>query len=381
MPRIVSSGSRSRYRRRFSGSRRSLWVRWTAGSRTGTRSRSAAIISTSWKPLATLPAASASCCRGTRPWSSRATRSSCEASAVPTCGAGRTSCSSPPSVTGSSRWTARPWFTPVTVPSPPSATRRDPIPSCATFLDLELWRSWMKTRLAAIACALPILAAVIAPPARAQEVPLADLKKSLVEKNYYPSLEGLTSAQADVKCNILDQVASALAPGSPVTVKFYWSRPSPDVAPQKKFVVSGVSDNADLASRSSQIFAGKEDLVINAPVYETIETTNATAVNEGGKIMVTGEAKEASSPIKKLKVEIDATSYQVGRMEMDLGAAQATLEMTSKDLGGKWGVESTTVSTPQVKQVIKLEHATAEGFWLPTNVTIDYQGADCKPLP
>jgi len=238
----------------------------------------------------------------------------------------------------------------------------------------------MKTRLAAIVCALSIIAAMSAPPVRAQEVPIADLKKSLVEKNYYPSLEGLTSAQADVKCNILDQVASALAPGSPVTVKFYWSRPSPDVGPQKKFVVSGASGNADLTNRSNQIFAGKEDLVINAPVYETIETTNAKAVNEGGKVIVTGEAKEASSPIKKLKVEIDATSWQVGRMEMDLGAAQATLEMTSKDLGGKWGVESTTVSTPQVKQIIKFEYAQAEGFWLPTKITIDYQGADGKAL-
>jgi hypothetical protein len=183
-----------------------------------------------------------------------------------------------------------------------------------------------------------------------------------------------------VKCNILDQVASALAPGTPVTVKYYWTRPSADVAPRKKFVVSGVGDNKDLAGRSNQIFAGKEDLVINAPVYETIETTNAKAVNEGGKVVVTGEAKDASSPIKKLKVEIDGTSWQVGRMEMDLGAAQAIVEMTSKDLGGKWGVETTTVSTPQVKQIMKFEYAQTEGFWLPSKITIDYQGADGKAL-
>jgi hypothetical protein len=237
----------------------------------------------------------------------------------------------------------------------------------------------MKTRHTAVALAL-MTAALAVPVARAQEIPLSDLKKSLVEKNYYPSLEGLKDAQADVKCNILDQVASALQSGSPVTVKYYWSRPGPDVAPKKKFVVSGVNDNADLTSRSNQIFAGKEDLVINAPVYETIETTDAKAVNEGGKVLVTGGAKDAASPIKNLKVEIDATTWQVGRMEMDLGAAQATVEITSKDLGGKWGVETTTINTPQVKQVIKFEYAQTDGFWLPSKITIDYQGADGKAL-
>jgi hypothetical protein len=237
----------------------------------------------------------------------------------------------------------------------------------------------MKNRIALTAALMASLLA--APAALAQSVTLDELKKNLAEKNYYPSLEGLKDAQAEVKCNILDQVAGALAPGAPVTVKYYWSRPAPEVAPKKKFVVSGVpADNKDLAGRSDQIFAGKEDLVINAPAYETIETTNATAVNEGGKVVVTGEAKDAAGPIKKLKVEIDGATWQVGKMEMDLGAAQATLEMTSKDLGGKWGVESTTVSTPQMKQVMKFEYAQVEGFWLPTKITIDYQGPDGKSL-
>lgn len=237
----------------------------------------------------------------------------------------------------------------------------------------------MKTRTLAIAW-IGMAAALAASVAWADEVPLADLKKNLLEKNYYPSQEGLKDAQADVKCNILDQVASALQSGSPVTVKYYWSRPSPDVAPKKKFALSGIQENADLTNRANQIFAGKEDLVINAPVYETIETTNAKAVNEGGKVTVTGAAKDASSPVKSLKVEIDAATWQVARMEMDLGAAQATVEMTSKDLGGKWGVESTTINTPQVKQVIKFEYAQTEGFWLPSKITIDYQGADGKAL-
>ncbi|MGH9868896.1 MAG: hypothetical protein ACREAA_12120 [Candidatus Polarisedimenticolia bacterium] len=237
----------------------------------------------------------------------------------------------------------------------------------------------MKNRMALTAALVASMLA--APAARAQNLDMEELRKNLREKNYYPSLEGLKDAQADVKCNILDQVAGALAPGTAVTVKFYWSRPSPEAGPKKKFVVSGVpADNADLNNRSNQIFAGKEDLVINAPVYETIDTTNATAVNEGGKVMVTGEAKDASSPIKKLKVEIDGTTWQVGKMEMDLGAAQAVLEMTSKDLGGKWGVESTTVSTPQLKQVMKFEYAQVEGFWLPSKLTIDYQGPDGKSL-
>jgi len=240
----------------------------------------------------------------------------------------------------------------------------------------------MRSRCRVIAFALS-LAVLAAPAALAQEIPLPELQKKLAEKNYYASLEGLKDAQADVRCNIMDQLVAAFpdAAGKPIAVKYYWSKPAPEIAPKKKFVISGIpAEMADLAGRAQQIFQGKEDLVINAPVYETIETTNAQAMTEGAKVKVVGEAKTPADQLRKLQVEIDAATWQVQKMEMDLGQAQATVEMVSQDLGGKWGVESTVVSSPQVKQVMKFEYAQVDGFWLPSKISLDYQGPDGKPL-
>src|SRR5437667_342018 len=98
----------------------------------------------------------------------------------------------------------------------------------------------MKTRTGSLALSAAFAAMAISLVA-ADDVKLPDLEKHLAEKNYYPALEGLKDAQADVKCNIFDQVRAAFpdAADKPIAVKFYWSRPSPDVAPKKKFAVNG----------------------------------------------------------------------------------------------------------------------------------------------
>lgn len=239
----------------------------------------------------------------------------------------------------------------------------------------------MTQRTALLAVAL-LLAAGAVPPAMAEDVPLPALYKSLAEKNYYPVVEGLKDAQADVKCNILDQVVAAFpdAAGKPIAVKFFWARPG-EAAPQKKFSITGIPDGlTDLSNRAKQIFARPEGLVITDPVYWTIETTQAAADKTDTGITVTGTAKNASDALKKLVVKIDSATYQVKRMEMDLGQAQAGVDITSKDLGGKWGAESMVTSNPQYRETVKYEYSQVEGFWLPTKITVDYQSPDGKSL-
>ena len=160
-------------------------------------------------------------------------------------------------------------------------------------------------------------------------------------------------------------------------------RPDPEAAPTKSFAVKGIpGDQTDLASRANLIFTGRgqEDLVIEAPVYWTIATTDATAVNEEGTITVTGLAKNPSDQIKKLTVEIEADSYKVRKIVMDLGGTQATIELTSKDLGGKWGVASSVLTTAQFKRVMNYEYVQIGEIWLPSKISVDYQGLDGTEL-
>ncbi|HET9481389.1 MAG TPA: hypothetical protein VFP98_06500 [Candidatus Polarisedimenticolia bacterium] len=213
------------------------------------------------------------------------------------------------------------------------------------------------------------------------EIPLNALYKSLAEKNHYLVAEGLTSAMADVKCGILDQVIAAFpeAADQPIAVKYYWTRPSEDAMPQKKFVMTGAPPTlADQATRANVIFATGQDFVISDPVYWTIANTNAKAVQEGDQITVTGTATDPSHPIKGLKVAIKAETYQVQTVEMDLGQARVTMESTTKDLGGKWGTDTLTINHPQGRTVVKYEHAQVDAFWLPSKVTIESLGPDGK---
>jgi len=243
----------------------------------------------------------------------------------------------------------------------------------------------MKTR-----ASLPIIVLVMAgmivsvlSPAVAEEIPLNKLYKSLADKNHYPVAEDLTSAQADVKCNIFDQVLAAFpdAAAKPVTVKFFWARPSPQAAPQQKFAAVGMPDGvADLAKRFDLVFQPVTEFVIPSPIYWTFDQTAAKATSEGGKITVAGDAKSPQGPIKKLTAEIDATSYQVSKMQLDLGQAQIGFEMTGKDLGGKLGIETETITYPQFKRVLKFEYAQVDKYWLPSKLTLDNLGTDGKQL-
>src|SRR5215813_1924149 len=126
-----------------------------------------------------------------------------------------------------------------------------------------------RTRLLALTMAMmPVVILIAAPPAMAEDVPLNKLYKSLADKNHYPVAEDLTSAQADAKCNIFDQVVAAFpdAATKPVTVKFFWSRPNPQAAPQQKFAASGMPDGvADLAKRFDLVFQPVTEFVIPSP--------------------------------------------------------------------------------------------------------------------
>ncbi len=241
----------------------------------------------------------------------------------------------------------------------------------------------MKRHLGITPCILVTVALAI--PARAEEVVLNALYKSLAERNHYPAAEGLVDARADVKCNILDQVVAAF-PGvdaGPVSVTYSWSRPDPEGWPTKGFSVKGIpADQTDLAKRANMIFSGQgqEDLVIEAPVYWTIATTEATAVNDGGTIKVTGLARSSSDPIKKLTVEIETGTYKVRKIVMDLGAEQATIELTSKEVGGKWGVASSVLTRAQFKRVMNYEYTQIGEIWLPSKISVDYQGLDGTAL-
>lgn len=241
----------------------------------------------------------------------------------------------------------------------------------------------MRTRIGSLATvpALLALAGVAVSLVLAEEIPLPKFYKSLADKNHYPAAESLTSAQADVKCNIFDTVVAAFpdAAGKPIAVKFFWSRPDPNGAPKMKFAVTGIPDTlTDLTNRSNLIFQPVTEFVIPSPIYWTFEQTTVKAISEGGKIAVTGEPKSAQSPIKKLTADVDAASYQVSKMQLDLGQAQVSFEMTYKDLGGKWGIEKETIALPQGKRVIKFEYAQVENYWMPSKMSVDNIGPDGK---
>jgi len=217
----------------------------------------------------------------------------------------------------------------------------------------------------------------------AEDLPLPKLYKSLADKNHYPVAEGLTSAQADVKCNIFDQVVAAFpdAAGKPIAAKFLWSRPNPQAAPQMKIAVSGIPEGlADLTNRANLVFSPITEFVIPSPPYWTIEQTAAKATQDGNKITITGDPKSAEAPIKKLTADVDATSYLLSKMQLDLGQAQLVFEMTGKDLGGKLGVETETITYPQYKRVLKFEYTQVETYWMPSKVTLDNLGLDGKQL-
>ena len=244
----------------------------------------------------------------------------------------------------------------------------------------------MKTRTRDLALALAAMTFVLAPLASltlAEEIPLPKFYKSLADKNHYPLAEGLTSAQADVTCNIFDQVKAAFpdVADKPVTVKFFWSRPDPNGAPKMKFGAAGIPDTlTDLTNRFNLVFQPVTEFVIPSPIYWTFEQTAVKVNNDAGKIAVIGEAKTPQSPIKKLTADVDAASYQVSRMLLDLGQAQITFEMTGKDLGGKSGIETETISYPQYKRVLKFEYTQVETYWLPSKITLDNLGPDGKQL-
>jgi len=218
--------------------------------------------------------------------------------------------------------------------------------------------------------------------ALADEVPLNDLYKSLAEKNYYVAVEGLTNATAQVKCNILDQVVAAFpgAADKPIAVTFSWERPSEDAWPQKSLKVTGIpADLTDLTARANLIFQGRlqQDLVLEDPVYWTIASTDATAVADSGTITVTGAARNPSDAIKKLTVQIDEPTFKVEKMTMDLGNAEASfVRKSTKQLDGKWAVDSLVVSTPQGTRTLNYEYTQVDGIWLPSKITVDYKAPD-----
>lgn len=241
----------------------------------------------------------------------------------------------------------------------------------------------MKRRSMTVAAAL--IGALIAPLAVAEDLALPDLYKRIAEKNYYPAVEGLSKATADVTCSVFDTVVAAFpaVDKSAIKVTFDWSRPTQDVAPAKKFVVSGIpEDQSDLARRAQLIFQGRgqEEIVIEQPIYWTIETINATAVANGGTITVSGAAKNPASQLKGLTVTIDEADYKIKKMVMDLGGSEASIAMTSTNLGGKWGLESSVLTTPAYKRVMTYEYAQVDGIYLPSKISVDYQGLDGTAL-
>ena len=216
-----------------------------------------------------------------------------------------------------------------------------------------------------------------------EDVPIQTVYQKLAEKNHYALVEGLKEAQADVKCGILDQLVAAFpdAAGKPIAVKYSWSRPDPNAAPTRGFAVTGVPDTTpDLLNRANTLFKEAEDFVIPDPDYSPIVATDAKAVNEGGKLTVSGKAKNASDQVKGVVAEIDANTWQFRKVDLDLGAAHVIIETTSKDLGGKWGLETSTIQFPQYKKVIRYEYAQSGDFWLPTRVTVEVLGPDGKEL-
>lgn len=226
---------------------------------------------------------------------------------------------------------------------------------------------------------LAVLAVPTATPAAADELKLNDLYKKLAEKNNYPVVQGLRRATADVSCGLLDQVAGAFpeAADAPIKVTYTWARPSEDVAPTKKFTISGIPDGlADLSSRANIIFQQAQDFVIEDPIYWTIAQTQASASENAGTITVTGAGEQISS----LTVKIDEQTYQVHMMELTVGGSNITFEMTSEDLGGRWGTKSLILTHPQATRLVQYEYAKVEGFWLPSKITLEFKGTEEPPF-
>ncbi|MFQ5700367.1 MAG: hypothetical protein ACE5HU_00805 [Acidobacteriota bacterium] len=220
-----------------------------------------------------------------------------------------------------------------------------------------------------------MIAAGIVAPVLAEDVPLEGLYKMLAEKNNYPVVQGLRGARADVKCNILDQVVAAFpeAAGQPITVKFTWSRPSDDAWPEKRFTVSGIPEGlTDLAQRAEKIFQEPKDFVIVDPVYWTIAQTEAQAVEQDGAITVSGHGQQ----IQDLEVEIDGATYKVQKVVMEVGGSKISFEMTSEDLGGRWGVKSLVLTNPQATRLINYEYTKVDDFWLPSKISFEYKGTE-----
>lgn len=240
------------------------------------------------------------------------------------------------------------------------------------------------TTTATIRGLLGILAVLLMLPTaavRAQngELKLNDLYKKLAERNNYPVVQGLRQATAEVSCGLLDQVIGAFpeAAGASVKVTYTWSRPSEDVAPTKKFTISGIPEGlTDLSSRANIIFQQAQDFVIEDPIYWTIAQTQASASQNAGTITVTGSGQQISSLI----VKIDEQTYQVHMMELTVGGSDITFEMTSEDLGGRWGTKSLILTHPQATRVVQYEYAQVQGFWLPSKITLEFKGTEEPPF-
>lgn len=239
----------------------------------------------------------------------------------------------------------------------------------------------MKTRTGVLALALVLAGAPVA--AVAEEVPLPALYKALAEKNHYAVVEGVQEAQADVKCNIMEQLVAAFpdAAGKPITIQFKWSRPDPNAAPTKQMIITGVPETlTDLKARLTTLFNTVQDFVIPDPPYWTIAQYDAKAMNEAGKITVTGTPKNPADPIKSLNVDIDGATYQVGKMEMDLGQAKVAVETTYEDAGGKWVTKTMTINHPQYKRTVSYEYSQPSDNWMPSKISIETLGADGQSL-
>jgi hypothetical protein len=233
----------------------------------------------------------------------------------------------------------------------------------------------MKTLLTVLI--LAILSGIILP-ALAEEVSLPDLYKNLAEKNNYPAVRGLVTANADVKCNILDQVVGAFpeAADQPIGVRFNWSRPTQNDWPQSSFAVNGIPDGlTDLVDRAGKIFQGRERFVIEDPVYWIIGLTQASAVEQNGTITVTGQGEE----ITHLTVEIEGATYKVHKILMEMGGSQTAIEMTREDLGGRWGPKSLVLTDPTKTLVIDYEYTQVESFWLPAKMSVEFKGTEEPP--
>jgi len=231
----------------------------------------------------------------------------------------------------------------------------------------------MRRMIAALIAALVLGAPAM--PTHAEDIKLTDVYKKLAEKNNYPVVLGLRKATADVTCNVLSQVVGAFpeAAGADVKVAYSWSRPSEDVAPDKSFRVTGIPDGlTDLTNRANVILQQAKDFVIEDPVYWTIAQTEARASGGSGTITVTGSGPQISN----LTVKIDEQTWQVHMMELEVGGSEITFEITSENLGGRWGTKSLLLTHPQATRLVTYEYTKVDGFWLPRKISLEFKGTE-----